>query len=134
MNKSNDSVNTVRSAHAHGETVKRFKSLLAKKGICLFADIDHAAEAMQAGLTLRPTLVLIFGNPKAGTTLMQSKQLIGVDLPLHVLVWEDEQGRVWLTYHPVTHLTRRHLISDREDAVKAVDAVLAGLVREAAAP
>jgi uncharacterized protein (DUF302 family) len=134
VNKSDDAVVTVASAHAHAETVERFKAQLAKKGIRLFALIDHAAEAKQAGLALRPTQVLIFGNPKAGTPLMLSKQTIGLDLPLRVLVWEDEHGKIWLTYTRVALLAQRHEIADRDEAVKALDAALAALVRDASAP
>jgi uncharacterized protein (DUF302 family) len=133
VDKSDDAV-TVPSAHAHGETVERFKAQLAKKGIRLFALIDHAAEAKQVGLALRPTQVLIFGNPKAGTPLMQSKQTIGLDLPLRVLVWEDEQGKAWLTYTRVAPLAQRHRIADRDEAVKALDAALAALAHDAATP
>src|SRR5438552_2034946 len=86
---------TLPSAHSAAETVERLKALLTKKGILLFAHIDHAAEAKNVGLHLRPTQVLIFGNPQAGTPLMQSQQTIGLDLPLRALVWEDEAGKVW---------------------------------------
>jgi uncharacterized protein (DUF302 family) len=134
VNKSEDAGVTVPSAHPHGETVERFKALLAKKGIRLFAQIDHAAEAKQVGLTLRPTQVLIFGNPKAGTPLMQSKQTIGLDLPLRALIWEDEQGKVWLTYTRVATLAQRHQVPDRDEAVKALEAGLAALARDATAP
>ena len=134
VNKSDDALVTLPSVHTHGETVERFKTLLAKKGIRLFAQIDHAAEARQTGMTLRPTQVLIFGNPKAGTPLMQSKQSIGLDLPLRALVWEDEQGKVWLTYSRVGNLAQRHQIADRDDVVKALDAGLSALAREATAP
>jgi uncharacterized protein (DUF302 family) len=133
VDKSDDAV-TVPSAHTHGETVERFKAEFAKKGIRLFAVIDHAAEAKQVGLALRPTQVLIFGNPKAGTPLMQSKQTIGLDLPLRILVWEDEHGKVWLTYTRVALLAQRHEIADRDEAVKALDAALAALAREVTAP
>src|SRR5262245_12701217 len=77
---------------------ERFLSLVACYPIEVFAHIDHAAAASKVGLPLRPTEVLIFGNPKAGTPLMQSRQTIGLDLPLRALVWEDEAGKVWLTY------------------------------------
>jgi uncharacterized protein (DUF302 family) len=83
---------------------------------------------------LRPTLVLIFGNPMAGTPLMQSKQAIGLDLPLHVLVTQDEAGKVWLTYTRVAALAQRHQVADRVETVKALDAGLSALVREASAP
>jgi uncharacterized protein (DUF302 family) len=130
----NDGLIALQSTRRHSETVARFKELLAKKGIRLFCEIDHAAEAKKAGLSLRPTLVLIFGNPQAGTPLMQSQQTIGLDLPLRALVWEDEAGKVWLTYHSLESLARHHHVSDRDEAVKALDAGLAALARAATAP
>jgi uncharacterized protein (DUF302 family) len=123
---------TLPSEHSAAETVERLKALLAKKGIQLFAHIDHAAEAKKVGLQLRPTQVLIFGNPQAGTPLMQSQQTIGLDLPLRVLVWEDEAGKVWLTYHPLDFLAQLHHVADRDKAVKALDAGLAALARATA--
>jgi len=89
---------TLPSAHDAAETAERFKVALGQKGIKVFADIDHTAEASRVGLTLRPTRVLIFGNPQAGTPLMQSRQTLGLDLPLRVLVWQDGDGKSWLTY------------------------------------
>ena len=124
---------TVPSAHDVASTVERLKALLAQKGIELFAHVDHAAGAEKVGLSLRPTQVLIFGNPKAGTPLMQSRQSIGLDLPLRVLVWEDEEGKPWLTYRRVEELARRHHVTDSGEAVKALDAGLDGLARAAAA-
>jgi uncharacterized protein (DUF302 family) len=121
------------SAHGAAETAERLKALLAQKGIELFADIDHAAAARKVGLSLRPTRVLIFGNPRAGTPLMQSRQTIGLDLPLRALVWEDEAGKVWLTYRAVESLARRHHVTGRE-AVNALDDGLAALARAATAP
>jgi uncharacterized protein (DUF302 family) len=125
---------TLPSARSAAETVERLKALLAQKGIRLFADIDHAAEAKKVGLHLRPTHVLIFGNPQAGTPLMQSRQTIGLDLPLRVLVWEDEAGKVWLSYHPPSFLVQSHHVADRDEAVNAVDAGLAALARAATSP
>src|SRR6266849_5713225 len=89
---------TLPCAHSTSETVERLKSLLGQKKIQVFADIDHAEGAQKVGQSLRPTHLLIFGNPQAGTPLMQSQQTIGLDLPLRVLVWEDAAGKVWLTY------------------------------------
>jgi uncharacterized protein (DUF302 family) len=125
---------TLPSAHAATETVERLKALLAQKGIEVFAHIDHAAGAKQVGLSLRPTQVLIFGNPKAGTPLMQARQTMGLDLPLRVLVWEDVEGKVWLTYRRVEDLARRHHVTGHDEVVKALDDGLAGLVRAATAP
>ena len=123
---------TLPSAHGADETVVRLKSLLSKKGIQVFADIDHAAGAQKVGLSLRPTRLLVFGNPQAGTPLMQSQQTIGLDLPLRILVWEDEAGKVWLAYHRPANLAQRHGIHGHDEAVKALDAGLAGLAHAAA--
>jgi uncharacterized protein (DUF302 family) len=125
---------TLASAHGAAETVERLKSLLSQKKIQLFADIDHAAGAREVGLPLRPTRLLIFGNPQAGTPLMQGKQTIGLDLPLRALVWEDEAGKVWLTYHRLEFLARRHDVLGRDEVVKALGAGLDALARASAAP
>ena len=125
---------TLPSAHGVMETVQRLKSLLSQKQIQIFADIDHAAGAQKAGLSLRPTRLLIFGNAQAGTPLMQSRQTIGLDLPSRALAWEDAEGKVWLTYHRPTFLAERHHILDHEEAVKTLDAGLAAVVRAAVAP
>ena len=124
---------TLPSAHGASATVERLKALLVQKKIQIFADIDHAAAAKQVGLPLRPTQVLIFGNPQAGTPLMQSQQTIGLDLPLRVLVWEDEAGKVWLTYRRPEFLARRHHVAGHDPAVKALDDGLAALARAATA-
>jgi uncharacterized protein (DUF302 family) len=130
----NASLVTLPSAFSAAETVERLKALLVNKGIQLFAHIDHAGEAKKVGLRLRPMQVLIFGNPQAGTPLMQSQQTIGLDLPLRALVWEDEAGVVWLTYHPLDFLARQHQVADRDEAVKSLDAGLTALVRAATSP
>jgi uncharacterized protein (DUF302 family) len=123
---------TLLSAHGVTETVERLKGLLAQKSIQVFADIDHAEAARQVGLPLRPTRVLIFGNPRAGTPLMQSRQTIGLDLPLRILVWEDEAGKTWVTYHRLESLAQRHQIHDQDETVKALGAGLAALAGAAA--
>src|SRR5262245_57290354 len=124
---------TLSSAHSASETVERMKALLVKKGMQLFAHIDHASEAKNVGLALRPTQVLIFGNPKAGTPLMQARQTVGLDLPLRVLVWEDETGQVWLTYRRVEETVRGHQVHGLGETVKALDDGLAALARAATA-
>ena len=125
---------TLASSRGVSDTVERLKALLTQKRIQVFAHIDHAAAAAKVGLTLRPTQVVIFGNPQAGTPLMQSQQTIGLDLPLRVLVWEDASGKVWLTYRRVEFLARRHHVTDHDQAVKALDDGLAALARAATAP
>jgi uncharacterized protein (DUF302 family) len=125
---------TLPSAHGATETVERLKKLLEQKKIHMFAHIDHAAAAKKVGLSLRPTQVLIFGNPQAGTPLMQSQQTIGLDLPLRALVWEDGAGKVWLTYRRPEILAQHHHITDRNETVQALDAGLAALAHAATAP
>ena len=124
---------TLPGAPGAAETVERLKALLAQKGIELFADIDHAAGARKVGLSLRPTRLLVFGNPKAGTPLMQGRQTIGLDLPLRVLVWEDEAGKVWLTYRRVESLARHHHVRGHDREIQGLDDGLAALARAATA-
>jgi uncharacterized protein (DUF302 family) len=90
------------------ETVAKIEGALGAKGVKVFARIDHAGEAKAAGLELRPTEVLIFGNPKAGTPLMQAAPTIAIDLPLKVLVWQDDQGQVHVAWNSPDYLTQRH--------------------------
>jgi uncharacterized protein (DUF302 family) len=125
---------TLPSAHGAAATLDRLEKLLRAKGIHVFARIDHAAGARQVGLPLRATEVLLFGNPLAGTPLMQSRQTVGIDLPLKALAWEDEAGRAWLTYNEPEYLARRHGIVDRQDAVRAMTAGLQALARATTAP
>ncbi len=90
------------------ETLGRIESAFAAKGVKVFAKIDHSGEAKAAGLELRPTELLIFGNPKAGTGLMQAAPTIAIDLPLKVLVWQDEKGQVHVAWNSPDYLTQRH--------------------------
>jgi uncharacterized protein (DUF302 family) len=90
------------------ETLDRLEAVLKSKGVKIFARIDHAAEAQSVGMSLRPTQLLIFGNPKAGTPLMRANQSIGLDLPMKALVWQDAQGQVQLTWNSPDYLTGRH--------------------------
>ena len=99
---------TTPSQHNAKTTMERLETAVKAAGMTVFARIDHAAGATQAGLTLRPTEVLIFGNARGGTPLMQAQQTIGIDLPLKVLVWEDAAGKVWLTHNDPHFLGNRH--------------------------
>jgi uncharacterized protein (DUF302 family) len=90
------------------ETLDRLEAVLKSKGVKIFARIDHAAEAQGAGMSLRPTQLLIFGNPKAGTPLMRANPSIGLDLPMKALAWQDAQGLVQLTWNSPEYLTGRH--------------------------
>jgi uncharacterized protein (DUF302 family) len=96
------------SNHSVDETVERLKAILQSKGITLFALIDHSGEAEKVGMKMPPTKLLIFGNPKGGTPLMLAAPSIAIDLPLKILVWQDAQGKVWLSYNTSEYLEERH--------------------------
>jgi uncharacterized protein (DUF302 family) len=96
------------SPYAVSETIQRLCALLKSKGIAIFALIDHSGEAEKAGLKMRPTQLLIFGNPKGGTPLMLAAPSTAIDLPLKALVWEDTDGKVWLSYNSPDYLQQRH--------------------------
>jgi uncharacterized protein (DUF302 family) len=113
-------IESARSAHSVDETVERLKNLLAAKHVTLFALVDHSGEAAKAGLEMRPTKLLIFGNPAAGTPVMQAAPSIAIDLPLKILVWEDAQRAVWLSWNSPDYLRQRHGVP--EDLVKALAA------------
>jgi len=96
------------SNHSVDETVERLKGILHANGVTLFAVIDHSGEAAKVGMTMRPTKLLIFGDPKAGTPLMIASPRSAIDLPLKILVWEDPDGNVQLTYNSPAYLGARH--------------------------
>jgi uncharacterized protein (DUF302 family) len=96
------------SDHSVDETVEQLKRILQERGITLFALIDHSGEAAKAGMQVRPTKLLIFGNPKAGTPVMLAAPTSAIDLPLKILVWEDVQGKVWVSYNSPDYLQERH--------------------------
>jgi len=100
------------SSHSVDETVARLKAILQSKGVNLFALVDHSGEAEKVGMKMRPTKLLIFGSPKAGTPLMQAVPSIAIDLPLKLLVWEDAQGKVWISYNSPEYLKERHGLPD----------------------
>jgi uncharacterized protein (DUF302 family) len=117
-----------------GETVDRLQAAVTAVGLLVFARIDHAANAAQAGMELRPTELLIFGHPRGGTPLMQDRQTSGIDLPVKALAWQDVDGTVWLTYNRASWLAERHgLGPDSETAVEAVEAGLAKLIGQVVA-
>ena len=99
---------TIPSSYGPKDTMDRLEAEVRTKGMTVFARIDHAAGATAAGLSLRPTEVLIFGNAKAGTPLMQSVQTVAIDLPLKALVWQDASGDTWLSYNDPAWLAQRH--------------------------
>ena len=103
------------------ETLDRLESVVKAKGLTVFARIDHSAEAERVGLKLPPMQLLIFGNPKTGTAMMNSSPSIGIDLPLKALAWEDRNGKVWLSYNSPDYLQHRHEL--KEEFFKNLTAV-----------
>ncbi|EEA00381.1 protein of unknown function DUF302 [Burkholderia sp. H160] len=114
---------TVASAHSGDATVGRLQTLLLERGLTLFACIDFSGDAERAGLAMPFSRLVIFGNPKAGTPLMQLAPTAALDLPLKVLVWEDANGRAWLSFNSTDYLRERHGLP--EDLMKAVSGVAA---------
>jgi uncharacterized protein (DUF302 family) len=125
-----DGLITLPSRFGPKETMERLEAEVKAKGLTVFARIDHAAGAAEVGMPLRPTELLIFGNAKGGTPLMQSNQAIGIDLPLKALVYEDAAGKVWLAYNDPRWLAQRHGLGASQ--VAAIDAMSAGLAAVAA--
>lgn len=122
---------SVKSAHPVKETADRLESLLREKGIKLFSRIDHAAGARQVGKHLRPTELLIFGNPKMGSPLMICGQTVAIDLPQKMLIWEDASGDVWLSYNAPRYLVQRHDISACEDTIRMMESALGNIAKAA---
>jgi uncharacterized protein (DUF302 family) len=110
--------------------MERLEAELRGHGMTVFARIDHAAGAVDAGMKLRPTKLFIFGNTSAGTPLMQSTQTIGIDLPLKVLVWEDALGETWVSYNEPSWIAQRHHLPNAEGVVSKMTAALRSIVRE----
>jgi uncharacterized protein (DUF302 family) len=105
-------------------TVKKLEEILRAKGVQIFAIVDHSGEAAKVGMAMRPTKLLIFGNPKAGTPLMIAAPTIAIDLPLKILVWEDHAGRTWVSYNSPAYLQARHgLPADLTQNIMAVEAL-----------
>jgi uncharacterized protein (DUF302 family) len=117
---------TIRSAFGPEETMNRLEAEVRAKGLTVFAHVDHAAGAKAVGMPLRPTDLLIFGNAKGGTPLMQAEQTIGIDLPLKALVWQDAAGVTWLSYNDPYFLAQRHGL---DDATKATVEALSGALK-----
>ncbi len=102
----------LRSPYSVPETVKRLESVLQARNLTVFAVVDHSGEAEKVGLMMRPTQLIIFGSPKAGTPLMVASPTLAIDLPLKALVWEDADGKVWLSYNSPEYFKQRHNVPD----------------------
>jgi len=130
-----DGLITIKSSFGPDDTMKRLEAEVKAKGLTVFARVDHAAGAKAVGMELRPTDLLIFGNAKGGTPLMQQAQTIGIDLPLKALVWQDAQGATWLSYNDPAYLAGRHGAGEpAKAAVGAMTAALHAIATKATAP
>ena len=124
---------TIQSEYSVKETIDRFASIAESKGMIVFARIDHAGNATKQGMQLRPTELIIFGNPKVGTLLIQDKQTSGIDLPVKTLAWQDESGKVWLSHMDTRWIADRHDMSEKNSPIiRAIEDAIALVCDEAA--
>src|SRR5438309_1507039 len=127
-----EGLTTIASRFDPKETMDRLEAEVRAKGMTVFARIDHAAGAAQVGLTLRPTELIIFGNARGGTPLMQASQTAGIDLPLKTLVWQDGVGKTWLSYNEPRWIVQRHGLGVRAEIVDNMAAALSAISKKAA--
>ncbi|MEH6530736.1 MAG: DUF302 domain-containing protein [Photobacterium frigidiphilum] len=125
---------SVKSAHNVKVTADRLEQILNDKGMTVFVRIDHSAGAKHVGEVLRPTELIIFGNPKVGTPLMQCSQSVAIDLPQKALISQDEKGQVWLTYNSPDYLVKRHNIKGCNDVITKIETALANFSKTATMP
>lgn len=125
---------SVKSSHAVKVTADRLETVLKEKGMTVFARIKHSEGAKKAGIDLRPTELIIFGNPKVGAPLMQCKQTVGIDLPQKALIWKDDTGQVWLTYNDPQYLSKRHGLSACAGVITKVEKALNNFAKAATKP
>ena len=125
---------SVKSSHSVRTTADRLENTLSKKGMTVFIRINHAEGASKIGKKLRPTELIIFGNPKVGAPLMQCSQTVAIDLPQKALIWEDETGQVWLTYNNPKYLATRHDISECSEVLRKIEKALRNFANAATMP
>ena len=125
---------SVKSSHDVTVTADRLENVLNQKGMTVFIRINHAAGAQKVGKKLRPTELIVFGNPKVGTPLMQCSQSVGIDLPQKALIWQDDQGQVWLSYNDPNYLAQRHGITECAEVIKKVEKALNNFAKAATKP
>jgi uncharacterized protein (DUF302 family) len=124
---------SIKSAHSVAVTADRLEKILGSKGMTVFKRIDHAAGAQKVGKTLRPTELVIFGNPKVGTPLMLCSHSVAIDLPQKALIWEDKAGQVWFSYNDPQYLALRHNIQGCDEVLKKVAGALGNFAKKASA-
>ena len=125
---------SIKSSHDVKTTVDRLDNILREKGMTVFIRINHAEGAQKVGKKLRPTELVIFGNPKVGTPLMQCGQSVGIDLPQKALIWQDKAGQVWLSYNDPKYLASRHSIKECGEVIKKIQKALGNFARMATMP
>jgi uncharacterized protein (DUF302 family) len=123
---------TIQSSAGPNETMDLLEAEIKAHGMTVFSRVNHAALAEQAGMTLRPTEVILFGNPRGGTPLMQANQTIGIDLPLKALVWQDAAGKTWVSYNEPAWLVKRHDIVGSEPTIAVMERAVAAIANKAA--
>jgi uncharacterized protein (DUF302 family) len=129
-----DGLISVKSSHDVKATADRLENILKQKGMNVFIRINHAAGARKVGKNLLPTELVVFGNPKVGTPLMQCNQSVAIDLPQKALIWQDDQGQVWLTYNDPDYLSQRHGLGKCAEVVKKVKKALSNFAKAATMP
>jgi uncharacterized protein (DUF302 family) len=127
-----EGLTTIASSFSPKETMDRLEAEIRAKGMSVFARLDHAAGAAEAGLELRPTNLIIFGNARGGTPLMQASQTAGIDLPLKALVWQDAAGKTWLSYNEPSWIAQRHHLGIKAEIVDKMAAALSAMAKKAA--
>jgi uncharacterized protein (DUF302 family) len=127
-----EGLTSIESTFGPKETMDRLEAEIHQKGMNVFARIDHAAGAANVGLALAPTELIIFGNARGGTPLMQSVQTVGIDLPLKVLVWQDAANKTWLSYNEPGWIAQRHGVAGAESTIDKMADLLSAIAREAA--
>lgn len=130
--KAADGVINVESVYDVGQTADRMERILNEKGMTVFKRIGHSDAAATVGVDLRATELIIFGNPKVGSPLMKCSQSVAIDLPQKALIWEDDRGKVWISYNDPRYLEKRHHITGCEAVVSKIETALAGIAKSAA--
>ena len=129
-----DGLISVKSSHDVKVTADRLENILNQKGMTVFIRINHSAGAQKVGKKLRPTELVVFGNPKVGTPLMQCSQSVAIDLPQKALIWQDDKGQAWLTYNDPNYLAQRHGLSECTEVIKKVEKALSNFAKAATMP
>ena len=124
----------VKSTYTVKKTADRLETVLKAKGMTIFARINHSEGAKKAGIELPATELIIFGNPKVGSPLMQCNRTVGIDLPQKALIWQDENGQVWLSYNDPQYLAKRHGLSECMPVIKKVEKALSNFAKAATGP